>query len=688
MSDKPDPKRSLFAELKRRNVYKVGAMYCVAGWLLVQIVTQVFPIFHVSELAQRIIVLAIVAGFPLALVLSWIYELTPQGIVKTDEVAPGASIATQTGQKLNRAIIGVLLLAVVMMGARLLWPQATAPAASVAATAAASSDKSIAVLPFDNLSDDKSNAYFAEGIQDEVLTRLAKIGTLKVVSRTSTLQFAAHPGNLAEIAAKLGVANVVEGSVQKAGDAVRINVQLIRAEGDSHLWAETYDRKLDNVFGVQSEVAGAIAAALGTTLSGGERKEVEAVPTRNAAAYDAYLRGVALYRKGFHIEWYVESTDAFRQAVQADPEFAQAWAYLSRGLSTLIFWGVQDSPQARAEALDALERAERLQPDAFDTQMARAYYIYRVQRDYDEAQRRFEALHQRWPNESEVLSSLSYILARKDRLDEANRRLREALALDPLNIQYYKLLGVDLLAQRRFDEARQMLDRVREIAPGDQESVQFSAAIDMAQGRLDHAASLIAGTSPPQHLSDNRDGLIILARLQRRYADAIALLRKLLDGAGADTPAYDLLGGYTDLADAQRLAGDAQGAAQSYRKAQAIARQMHDQAPDNPQPLGALAWTQAWLGDLPGALASYQRLDQLVPETKDANLSRSYQDSQARVLAGHGRPQEALRLIEHLLQVNVVGLTLTPELLRLDPDWDALRGDARFQQLAGTAARP
>ncbi|MBV8062150.1 MAG: hypothetical protein JOY51_01065, partial [Nevskia sp.] len=322
MSDKP----SFFSELQRRNVYKVGAMYAVAGWLLVQIVTQVLPVFDVSALGQRILVLIVVAGFPVALVLAWIYEPTPQGIVRTDDVARGASITNQTGHKLNRAIIGTLSLAVLVLLARLLWPHAATQAAAGATppAAAAAGDKSIAVLPFDNLSDDKANGYFAVGIQDEILTRLAKIGALKVVSRTSTEQFAGHPGNLADIAGKLGVANILEGSVQRAGDAVHINVQLIRAATDEHLWAETYDRKLDNIFGVEGEVAGAIADALKAQLSGAERSQLASTPTQNAEAYDFYLRGLGEYRRTFGVEPLLAGSADFAEAVKRDPNFMQA----------------------------------------------------------------------------------------------------------------------------------------------------------------------------------------------------------------------------------------------------------------------------------------------------------------------------------------------------------------------------
>jgi len=316
--------QSFFRELRRRNVYKAGAAYAVVGWLVVQIATQVLPLFDVSPLALRVIVLLIVAGFPIVLVLSWVYEVTPEGIVRTDEVKPDESIAHHTGRRLNAVIIGVLALAVLLLVAqRYMFPQhAAAPTAAIA-------DTSIAVLPFENLSEDKANAFFAQGIQDEILTRLAKIGALKVISRTSTQHYASSPDNLPEIARQLGVANILEGSVQKAGDAVHINVQLIRAATDEHLWAEVYNRKLNDIFSVEGEVAGAIADALNAKLSGAEKAAVTDKPTQNIAALEAYMRGRALDDSGYGYAVARKQADAYEEAVRLDPAFASAWAQLS-----------------------------------------------------------------------------------------------------------------------------------------------------------------------------------------------------------------------------------------------------------------------------------------------------------------------------------------------------------------------
>jgi TolB-like protein len=287
----------------------------------VQIATQVFPFFEIPNATVRIVVIATVIGFPFAMLFSWFYEWTPQGIKRESEIVHTESITRETGKKLDKAIIAVLTLAVLV----LLLNQFVLHRFMPGATTAAGDDKSIAVLPFENLSDDKANAYFATGIQDEILTRLAKIGALKVISRTSTQHYASSPDNLPEIARQLGVANILEGSVQKAGEAVHINVQLIRASTDEHLWAESYNRKLDDIFAVEGEVAGSIAEALRARLSSAQRDQLSERPTQNAAAYDAYLRGLVLEAQiGAHAPGAPQSSDEFRQAVDLDPQFESA----------------------------------------------------------------------------------------------------------------------------------------------------------------------------------------------------------------------------------------------------------------------------------------------------------------------------------------------------------------------------
>src|SRR5213595_1507962 len=291
--------KNFFGELKRRHVYKVAVAYAVVAWLLIQVATQVFPFFELPNWAVQMVVLAMVIGFPIAVVCSWAFEMTPEGIKLERDL--DRRVTRKTGRKLTALITVVAALAAGVTTFRFLHSD-RGNTERPAALAAEIESKSIAVLPFENLSEEKSNAYFAEGVQDEILTRLAKIGALKVISRNSTQQYAARPGNLSEIARQLGVVSILEGSVQKAGDQVHINVQLIRAATDEHLWAESYDRKLENIFGVEGEVATAVAEALRAKLTGAEQQALEQKPTNNPEAYDAYLHGLAYALRSFFSE--------------------------------------------------------------------------------------------------------------------------------------------------------------------------------------------------------------------------------------------------------------------------------------------------------------------------------------------------------------------------------------------------
>ena len=346
-----------FGELKRRNVYKVAVAYAVVGWLLIQVATQVFPFLEIPNWMIRLVILLTAFGFPVALIIAWAFELTPEGIKRTED----ADAAGQ--QSKSRAWIYVALIGAAISVALFFLGRYTAPIQRGAAVAA---EKSIAILPFENLSEETGNAYFAEGVQDEILTRLAKIADLKVISRTSTQRFKSSPDNLREIAKQLGVANILEGSVQKAADQVRVNVQLVNALTDAHLWAETYDRKLTDIFGVESEVAKAIAEALQAKLTGVEQRALAVKPTNNAEAYDAYLRGLAFEtRTSSTADDLQKALGFYERAVQLDPAFALAWARLSRANARTYFNGLDRTPARRdatEQALNTAKNSNRTRP--------------------------------------------------------------------------------------------------------------------------------------------------------------------------------------------------------------------------------------------------------------------------------------------------------------------------------------
>src|SRR5256884_8835863 len=395
--------KNFFAELKRRNVYKVAIAYAVVAWLLMQVASQIFPFFEVPNWAVRLVVLLIVIGFPIALVIAWAFELTPEGLKRT-EVADAAPAPRSR----SRAWIYVVLIAGALSAGLFFLGRFTA--STKQSLPAEVPSKSIAVLPFDNLSSDKENAYFASGIQDEIITRLAKIADLKVISRTSTQQYQSKPGNLPEIAKQLGVANILEGSVQKAADQVRVNVQLIQVASDSHLWADTYDRKLVDIFGVESEVAKAIADALQAKLTGGEQQALAVKPTNNSEAYDAYLRGLALEaRTTVSPDDSEKAVGFYERSVQLDPAFALAWARLSRANAHVYFGGVDSTPARREATERALNIAKKLQPSSPETLLAQAYYQYWVRRDYELAKATFGRVRELLPGSSDVPAALALI---------------------------------------------------------------------------------------------------------------------------------------------------------------------------------------------------------------------------------------------------------------------------------------
>jgi TolB-like protein/Tfp pilus assembly protein PilF len=663
--------RSFFRELRRRNVYRAAAAYAVAGWLVVQIATQVLPIFDVSAIALRIIVLVIVAGFPLVLILSWVYEVTPKGIVRTEDVPPDASITDRTGRRLNAVIIGTLAVAVLLLVAqRYLFPQKTAE------TKSAISDKSIAVLPFENLSEDKSNAFFAEGIQDEILTRLAKIGALKVISRTSTQHYASSPDNLPEIARQLGVANILEGSVQKIGDAVHINVQLIRAASDDHLWAEIYNRKLDDIFGVQGEVAGAIALALNAKLSGAEQAAVSDKPTQNAAAFEAYLRGRALDDAGYVYSVARAQTDAYADAVRLDPAFALAWAELAMSEGYLYFNGIDPERFTVESVKHATDMAVQLQPELAETHLAQGHYRYRVLRDFDGAAQAFEAALKQSPNDVLTLNSLGLVERRQGHWDRALKHLEQAATLDPRNVGLMTSIGGETYSNlRRYDEERQWLDRALAIEPDDVMAIGYKAFSYMLEGRLDDAARILDPIPAANVDAGIAAFRIYLRILQRRNDEAIAEAKSVLARPDESLEGFrSRIGVYLGFAELR--AGDAAAARETFAALATRIEGSKDHVDDTLMPVD-LALAYAGAGQNDNALKQAHHAVDLY--ASDA-IWRPY--AEATLIQVQGMTGERAAAVAGLDKLLRQSAGPTPAQLRLDPMWDSFRGDPQFEKLA------
>src|SRR5262249_12216501 len=385
--------------------------------------------------------------------------------------------------------------------------------------------KSIAVLPFESLSRDPDNAYLAGGIQEEIMTRLAKIADLKVISRTSTQQYQSKPGNLSEIAKQLGVANILEGSVQKVADQVRVNVQLVNAQADSHLWAETYDRKLTDIFAVESEIAKGIAESLQAKLSGGEEQALAAKPTNNPEAYDAYLRGLAFEARGTFFDTATKTAiDSYQRAVQFDPDFALAWARLSR-VHAHLYFGADKTATRRDAAKSALDNAQRLQPNSPETLLALGYYQYWVLRDFGLAKTTFEHVSKMLPSNSEAPSALGLIARREGHWDHSIGYQEQALGLDPRNVELLTNTAATYATDRQFSRALKLYDRALDIVPNDPSQLAGKAIMYQAEGNLEQAAKLLSEITVQTPHEFVFVVKITQLRLERNYGEAVRLLK-------------------------------------------------------------------------------------------------------------------------------------------------------------------
>src|SRR6478672_3236085 len=477
-------------------------------------------------------------------------------------------------------------------------------------------EKSVAVLPFENLSEDKANAYFAEGIQDEIVTRLAKIEDLKVISRTSTQQYQSKPGNLSEIAKQLGVANILEGSVQKAADQVRVNVQLIRVAGDSHLWADTYDRKLVDIVAVESEMAKAIADALQAKLTGGEQQALAAKPTNNSEAYDAYLRGLALEVRASSPTDSEKVVGFYERSVQLDPTFALAWARLSRANSQVYFGGLDTTPARRDAAERAFNTAQKLQPNSPETLLAQAYYQYWVLRDYELAKATFGRVRELLPGSSETPGALAIIARRQGQWDKSVAYWEQTLVLDPRNTQWLAKAAQTYAMLRQFPVALKTYDRLLDIVPNDPDTVASEAKIYQAEGNLEQAGKLLAGVNAQTHSFPVLGAKTNQLFLERQFDEAIRLIHSRLTEFRDISDIEKFLNPFLPLL-AHEYAGDIVGARAAAQQMLRPLETLCQKDPDNSIFAEALSVTRAVLGQKDAAIKEAERAITLLSTVKD-----------------------------------------------------------------------
>jgi TolB-like protein/Tfp pilus assembly protein PilF len=665
---------SFFAELKRRNVYKVAVAYAVVGWLLIQVATQVFPFLEIPNWAIRLVIMLVTIGFPIALILAWAFESTPEGIKRTERTDDEL-----TKRSRNRAWVYVVMVAGVLSIGLFLLGRYTAPGKESAS--ADMPQKSIAVLPFESLSEDKANAYFADGIQEEILARLSKIADLKVISRTSTQRYKSAPANLREIAQQLGVSSILEGTVQKSADQVRISVQLVNALNDSHIWAETYDRKLIDVFEVESDVAQKIAASLEAKLTGREKIDIAVVGTKNPEAYDAFLHALA-FRNKQGLESMQNVIKFSRRAVELDPNYAEAWAVL--GIFESQEYAFPDHSDAQlTRARKATENALRLAPDSADGHFAMGMYYYYCLGDYDRALVDLNIAHQRAPNNANILLAIGLVQRRQGNLDQSITTFQKAAKLDPLNQDVWVSLGRSYRGTRRFDEARAMFDRALTIEPGDLNVIAGNAETYLAEGNLDSAGRLLEGVEVPPNEIVSADRFwaaqLDLLLYRRQFDQALAKLSADVAEAKNLPPIFQTMLPAV-IGTLHCAKGDLTTARPLFQQTQRELRTLRDQSDTGllPDAADALVEVDARLGEREEVEREAAAV--LKNAAKDAWRLPQSQEVIARSYAILGDADRAIPFLERLLKTPY-NFSVTPAKLRFDPVWDPIRHDPRFQKL-------
>ena len=649
--------KAFFAELKRRKVFRVAVAYTVASWLLIQVATQVFPFFEIPAWAVRLVIVVLIIGFPIALVLSWIFDLTPRGIRRTDDE-----------------------------------DNVVAHSPRLASSAAETPEKSIAVLPFENLGGDKEDDYFAAGVHDDILSNLARIADLKVISRTSVQQFKGETRNLREIARALGVAHVLEGTARRVGNRVRVNAQLIDARSDSHVWGETFDREITDLFALQSELAERITHALRANLSPREKTILHEHSTRDVAAWELYLRARTLFHWAGSGDSHDQGREALRlldEAIARDPQFAAAHALASRLHSELFWFGYDKSAERLVKARTAAETALKIHQNLGEAHLAYAVYQYFGFRRYDEARRHIVAAFRVSPNDSEVLNTAGAIDRRQGRWEEAIANMKKARQLDPRNLSVIWNLLETYLGLHRYDEAERVIVEALKISPAAHFFTLACSALPLFQ-RGDTAPLRAALSKLPPDFDPGGAVTTIAVRVHLMDRDYDAAERALatcshvklndngLSGTAGALDDYNVPRAWYIGLIAQRR-GDDDVARNAFQSAKSATERELSRTPEDAKVHAMLALIQAARFEKADALKSARRAAELLPIGRDAYDGPIVTTTLAVVAAQTGEKELALDQLEPL-----VGIPNGPTAgtLKAEPEWDTLRGDPRFEKLA------
>lgn len=654
-----------FEEVKRRKVYRVAAAYAVVAAGAIQLASAVFPAWELPSWVLRAVIIVLLIGFPISLILAWALEVTPEGIRATPQ-AP-------TAPRRRRNVVALIAVGIIVSAAAgfFLLPRASARRL----------DKSIAVLPFENFSDDKENAFFADGIQDDILTNLSKIGDLKVISRTSVMPYRGKEKSVREIGKALGVSTILEGSVRKFEKRVRVNVQLINAVNDEHIWSEVYDRDLTDVFAIQTDLAQKIAKELQAKLSPTEKALMTRKPTENGEAYLAFVQAHNLHMELEELPKLKQAEQLYERALHLDPNFALAVARFSQ-LQSWIYHTYEPSAERRQKSRSLAERALQLQPDLPEGHLAMGFSFYYLERDYESALQEFALAQKGLPNDAEVYLSIGAIQRRQGKWAESNANLEKSASLTPNETWPLQNLVLNYQVQRKFDLANKTIERALKVAPESFSLRSIKAQLEISEkGTFEYIERGIKMMDAKPMSEEERAyftlGCMQMRLLQRNYAEVLERAATLKDELLAPDQ-EKLIGKYGMMGIAKKVTHDEAGAREALLKAKGLLEKYISEAPEDSKRHSRLGEALAWLGEKDAAIAEGKRATELLPESIDAFDGPVATQTLAEIYMTVGEHDQAIAIADGLLSRPS---QLTVALLKIHPLWDPIRDDPRFVAL-------